>query len=148
MKQLNDKDFYEFKKYHKNKYNRIIHIFSFLIGFIAFIFIFKNEYIKYAIILLYISLIYFTYYDIIIITNISIILSIIFYIFKYLNITSIFTLIVVILITYIIPELAHIYFEEQTYLYNRLNKEQNIFMIIIQLIKHSINLVPYCILSK
>ena len=148
MKQLNDKDFYEFKKYHKNKYNRIIHIFSFLIGFLAFIFIFKNKYIKYAIILLYISLIYFTYYNIIIITNISIILLIIFCIFKYLNITSTFTLVVIILITYIIPELSHIYFKEPTYLYNRLNKEQNIFMIIIQLIKHSINLVPYCILSK
>jgi hypothetical protein len=100
MKQLNDKDFYEFKKYHKNKYNRIIHIFSFLIGFLAFIFIFKNKYIKYAIILLYISLIYFTYYNIIIITNISIILLIIFCIFKYLNITSTFTLVVIILITY------------------------------------------------
>jgi len=148
MNQLSDKDFYEFKKYHKNKYNRIIHIFSFLIGFISFIFIFKNEYIKYTILLLYISLIYFTYYNIILITNISIILLIIFYIFKYLNIKSTFTLIVIILITYIIPELAHIYFKEKTYLYNRLNREQNIFMIIIQLIKHSINLVPYCILSK
>jgi hypothetical protein len=148
MNQLSDKDFYEFKKYHKNKYNRVIHIFSFLIGFISFIFIFKNEYIKYAIVLLYISSIYFTYYNIILVTNISIILLIIFYIFKFLNIKSTFTFIVIILITYIIPELAHIYFKEKTYLYNRLNREQNIFMIIIQLIKHSINLVPYCILSK
>ena len=57
-----DNDFYEFKKYHKNKYNCIIHIFSFLIGFVAFIFMFKNDYIKYTIVLLYISLIFLTYY--------------------------------------------------------------------------------------
>jgi membrane-associated phospholipid phosphatase len=143
-----DNDFNEFKKYHKNKYNRLIHILSFLIGFIAFCFLFKNDYIKYTIVLLYIGSIILTYYNIILITIITILLIIILLVFKYFNNTNKITLILIIILTYIIPELSHIYFKENTYLYNRLNKEQNIFMIIIQLFKHSINLVPYCILSK
>jgi uncharacterized membrane protein len=166
MNQSNLNDFYEFEKYHKNKYNRLIHIFCFLIGFVAFCFLFNNNYIKYGIIILYIGIIFFIYNNIndstdliknkkikirkfpILVTKILVILLIIFFIFKYINIKSKIILIIIIILTYIIPELSHIYFNEKTYLYNRLNKEKNIFMAIIQIINHCINLVPYCMLSK
>jgi len=147
MEYLDTNDFNEFRKYHKNKYNRIIHILCFLIGLVAFVCLFNN-YIAYSIIFLYISIIFVLYNSVTLIGNIFIFISIIFYGFKYLRITSKLTLISIIILTYIIPELAHIYFKEQTYLYNRLYREQNIFMVTIQLIKHCINLVPYCMSLK
>ena len=70
MKKSNTNNFYEFKKYHKNKYNLIIHILSFLTGFVAFLFLFNNKYIKYSIIFVYIYIIFLSNYSILIISNI------------------------------------------------------------------------------
>jgi hypothetical protein len=136
-------DYYEFKKFHQNFYNRLIHIFSFLVGFIAFCFIFPKN-IRYILIILYVVIILIIYKNLALILKIIIIIITIYIIFYYLNITSKITLLIIILITYMLPELSHIYFNEKTYLYNRLYRETSIFNAIIQLLKHMINLVPYC----
>ena len=125
-----------------------MHIVCFLFGFVAFVFLFKNNYIRYTIIFLYISIISIYYKSLIITSKISIIILIIFLIITYINIKSNIILLTIIIITNIIPELSHIIFKEKTYLYDRLFREPNIFMIIIQLIKHCVHLVPYCMLLK
>ena len=51
---------------------------------------------------------------------------------------------IVLIITFLIPEFSHYYFQEPTYLYNRIEKE-NGFQKLVQLLKHEINLVPYCL---
>ena len=137
-------DFYEFKKFHKNKYNRFIHIISFLVGFTSFCFLI-NQNSRYLLLFIYLFLIFISY-NITIFINIVIILGSIFFLFYYFKIHSKPLLFIIVIITYIIPEISHIYFNEKTYLYNRLHKEKGFVNGIIQLIKHCINLVPYCMM--
>ena len=51
-----------------------------------------------------------------------------------------------IIVTYIIAELSHIFFDERTYLYERLHEEKSLFNQISQLIVHTISILPYCLL--
>jgi hypothetical protein len=56
-------------------------------------------------------------------------------------------LICVILFTYIIPEFAHYYFDEPTYLYNRISRESTSSTAVYELILHVFNIVPYCFIN-
>jgi hypothetical protein len=150
-----DKDCVEFQKYHKNKYNRIIHIISFLVGFSAIIWLLPYKY-KFTLPLLYLFGIIHYGYSFTILLSIMIYLCAIYFITHYslnhvlkifpagnkLFIKNIITITVVI-ITFLIPEFSHYYFQEPTYLYNRIEREQG-FQKIKQIVKHEINLVPYC----
>jgi len=150
-----DKDCVEFQKYHKNKYNRIIHIVSFLVGFSAIIWLLPYKY-KFTLPMLYLFGIIHYGYSFTILLSIMISLFIIYFITHYsLNyISRLFTFgnktivkyiitFIVLIITFLIPEFSHYYFQEPTYLYNRIERE-NGFQKIKQIIKHEINLVPYC----
>ena len=154
-----DKDCVEFQKYHKNKYNRIIHIISFLVGFSAIVWLLPYKY-KFTLPLLYLFGIIHYGYSFTILLTIMISLFIIYLITHYsLNyVLKIFTsgnkifikniiTIIVLIITFLIPEFSHYYFQEPTYLYNRIEREHG-FKKIVQIIKHEINLVPYCMTNK
>ena len=137
-----DNDSIEFKKYHQNQYNLIVHIVCFILGITAFIFLFPKNF---RIPLL------FMYYVLILLVNKNIKTNILILVYLFLS-YSIFTtmklnyisLLGVIILATAIPELSHMYFNEPTYLYTRLGREEGIMNTTLQLATHMINLVPYC----
>lgn len=140
-----EKDFKKFKKFHKNRYNVIVHILCFLLGFTAFLFLFKNNREKIFLTIFYLIFIKTTFNDLVILFQIVFLLSLSFTLFYRLKINSAIKIFFII-VTYIIAELSHIFFDERTYLYERLHEEKSLFNQISQLIVHTISILPYCLL--
>ena len=143
---MKDIDFKKFKSYHKNKYNIIIHIISFIIGLTSFLYLFKNNFLRYFLMIIYFNIINIKFGNLILFKT-FLILLLSFSFFNYNKINSNKKLYFIIILSYVIPELSHIYFNEKTYLYERLDKEQSLINKIVHLLVHSIYLIPYCFLA-
>ena len=83
-----EKDFKKFKKFHKNRYNVIVHILCFLLGFTAFLFLFKNNREKIFLTIFYLIFIKTTFNDLVILFQIVFLLSLSFTLFYRLKINS------------------------------------------------------------
>ena len=141
-----EKDFKKFKKYHKNRYNVIVHILCFVLAFTAFLFLFKNDKIKLFLTIFYLIFIKITFNNLIILFQIVFLLFSSFILFCCLKINSVEKIFFIFIITYIIAELSHVVFNEKTYLYERLDQEKGLFNKVSQLIVHTISILPYCLL--
>ena len=143
---MKDPDFCKFKKYHKNEYNRIIHIISFLLGIIAIDEILSrqlNKKLKGKLVILYVSLIYCCFNDINLSLKISYVLFLINSSIDFSNINNL-KLAIILSLTFLIPELSHIIFKEERFLYERISEEKSLIDQIKYLIVHVIQLVPFC----
>lgn len=139
----NNKEFIRFEKYHRNNKNVLIHILSFCIGLISFCFLFTFN-VRIIILVIYIFFTYVYFNDLKLLIIIILILLIFSCIFVLLKLNYV-QLTMLVIISYLIPEFSHIYFAENTYLYNRIYEDSNAYKVLITLFNHIINLVPFCI---
>ena len=104
MNAIIKKEFIDFEKYHKNKYNIYFHIVCGFI-FMTFIFLLSKQYSN-ILLILYSLLLLFTINNIFITFTIFIILFIMVYFIKNFNLSTMHTFLVF-LVFYFLPDLSH-----------------------------------------
>ena len=140
----------EFQSYHTNPTNRMIHVLSFLTALAAITVLLKTASIflmipYFLFILLMWRSIPLILYMISMYICLCLVVAII--VLQTPEQYKVPLLIVIIILTYIFPELSHIYFNEPTYLYNRIYRENNLFTALYELITHAFNIVPFCLIN-
>lgn len=135
----------EFQQYHKNKINRMVHIVCFMIGIVC-VTLLTEPYIGPMIPIIYIMLVWLSWKNIFLLGVVSLLLFITYNTLKLYPISQL-TLLGILALSYIIPELSHIILKEPTYLYQRVAREQSAYAMAKKTITHAVNLVLFCLLK-